>query len=121
MTEPTRFSLHTERASEVHKWTDIGWTDCGEHPSEPGYRTLEWRRGGAICVPVCAVPTSGEVDAVFTKIVRNTYAVTPPVGSDAPPRAASVRLGPESFTPAIPDTETAAIARTAAALGEERG
>jgi hypothetical protein len=32
----------------------------------------------------------------------------------------SVRLGPESFTPAVPDSEILEIARAAAALGEER-
>jgi hypothetical protein len=32
----------------------------------------------------------------------------------------SVRLGPESFAPVVPDDETVEIARTAAALGEER-
>lgn len=32
----------------------------------------------------------------------------------------SVRLGPESFTPAVPDAEIVEIARAAAALGEER-
>jgi hypothetical protein len=87
MTDRTRFPLHTERAADVHKWTDIGWTDCGEHPSEPGYHTLEWRREGAVLVPVCAE---------------------------------SVRLGPESLFGFGPDSETAAIAQTAAALGEER-
>jgi hypothetical protein len=35
-------------------------------------------------------------------------------------RAASVRLGPESFTPAVPDSEIVEIARAAAVLGEER-
>jgi hypothetical protein len=32
----------------------------------------------------------------------------------------SVRLGPESFAPVVPDAETAAIAQAAAVLGEER-
>lgn len=86
MNEPFRFPLHTEPAAEVRKWTDVGWTDCGEHPSEPGYRTLEWRRGGAICFPLCAD---------------------------------SVRLGPESLQPAIPDAETELVARAADDLGRE--
>lgn len=34
--------------------------------------------------------------------------------------AASVRLGPESFTPAAPDAEIATIARAADDLGRER-
>jgi hypothetical protein len=50
----TRFPLHTERAADVLQWTDIGWTDCGEHPSEPGYHMLEWRGGGATLYPACA-------------------------------------------------------------------
>lgn len=87
MNELTRFPLHTEPASEVRKWTDIGWTDCGEHPSEPGYVILEWRRGGAICFPLCAD---------------------------------SVRLVAESLYPAIPDAETATIARAAADLRHEQ-
>lgn len=32
----------------------------------------------------------------------------------------SVRLGPESFAPVVPDREVIEIARAAAALGEER-
>ena len=57
MTDRTRFPLHTERAADVQQWTDIGWTDCGEHPFEPGYHMLEWRRPGAMLVPICADST----------------------------------------------------------------
>jgi hypothetical protein len=87
MTDRTRFPLHTERAADVRQWTDIGWTDCGEHPSEPGCHMLEWRREGALLFPACAE---------------------------------SVRLGPESFTPPVPDSEIVEIALAAAVLGEER-
>jgi hypothetical protein len=43
-----------------------------------------------------------------------------PEPSDAPPRAASVRLGQESLEPAILDDEVVEIARAVAVLGEER-
>lgn len=76
MNDLTRFPLHTEPAAEASKWTDIGWTDCGEHPSEPGYRTLEWRKGGAICIPVGAWPISDEIDA--TPDQRTPIPLPPP-------------------------------------------
>lgn len=87
MTERTRYPLVSVLHSEVHKWTDIGWTDCGEHPSEPGWHMLEWRGDGAMLVPACADST---------------------------------RLGPESFTPAVPDVEIIETARAADDLGCER-
>jgi hypothetical protein len=54
--------------------------------------------------------------------------VTPKIAADrerrldakAKARAYSVRLGPESFTPAVPDAEIVEIALAAAVLGEER-
>jgi hypothetical protein len=38
---------------------------------------------------------------------------------DAPSRVESVRLGPESFTSAVPDTEVIEVARAADDLGRE--
>jgi hypothetical protein len=53
VTERTRFPLHTERAAEAHRWAGIGWTDCGEHPSLPGWRVLEWRSDNGFAWPAC--------------------------------------------------------------------
>jgi hypothetical protein len=62
----------------------------------------------------------GDIEASRVEISRAQLGNILVDGAAMAFRDQSTRLGPESFTPAIPDAETATIARPAADLGHEQ-
>lgn len=98
---------HFDRVLLATEWRDVMRCDppydFGVEPLPETIVPLErWRDAGIMLSTACA------------HILPQGFAI--------PPRRqpTTVRLGPESFTPAVPDSEIVEIARAAAVLGEER-